>query len=305
MRNLFEEVFGEFSKAPGRLGGASLEVAIRQQPGEKRVAIARHRVAEQHAIQSRAPRVLLKSGQIESGTVRAIDAPADAVSRDPAAHGLGFRFAQLESLAHDAAPSFEQWARELGVRKAAWQVAEGDVPSVLAHLGNWHDLLVLGRDASLPWGTPPLLGSIVLGCHLPCIVVPPGCTQPKFEMIVVAWNGSPEAIRAIHSAAPLLARAKRIVVLYGREREQFSEIGWNPEFNLARYFAREDIAFEHRGLEAGADDAGIAILAAAASQGADLLVMGAYGRTRFSEWMFGGATRHVLAEATLPVLMRH
>ena len=94
-------------------------------------------------------------------------------------------------------------------------------------------------------------------------------------------------------------------MLYGREREQFSEIGWNPEFNLARYFAREDIAFEHRGLEAGADDAGIAILAAAASQGADLLVMGAYGRTRFSEWMFGGATRHVLAEATLPVLMRH
>ncbi len=212
---------------------------------------------------------------------------------------------ELESLAHDAAPSFEQWARELGVRKAAWQVAEGDVPSVLAHLGNWHDLLVLGRDASLPWGTPPLLGSIVLGCHLPCIVVPPGCTQPKFETIVVAWNGSPEAIRAIHSAAPLLARAKRIVVLYGREREQFSEIGWNPEFNLARYFAREDIAFEHRGLEAGADDAGIAILAAAASQGADLLVMGAYGRTRFSEWALGGATRHVLAEATLPVLMRH
>jgi nucleotide-binding universal stress UspA family protein len=212
---------------------------------------------------------------------------------------------EIESLAHAQAPAFEQAARELGVRKAAWQVAEGYVPHVLAHLGNWHDLLVLGRDAQMPWGTAPLLGSIVLGCHLPCLVVPPGSTQPKLDTIVVAWNGSAEAIRAIHAAGPLLARAKRVVVLRGREREQFSEIGWNPEFDLARYFAREDLAFEQRTLEASADDAGLAILAAAASQGADLLVMGAYGRTRFSEWAFGGATRHVLAEAKVPVLMRH
>jgi nucleotide-binding universal stress UspA family protein len=212
---------------------------------------------------------------------------------------------EIESLAHAEAPAFEQRAHELGVRKAAWQVAEGYVPNVLAHLGNWHDLLVLGRDAELPWGTGPLLGSVVLGCHLPCLIVPPGSTQPKFDTIAIAWNGSPEAIRAIHAAAPLLVRAKRIVVLRGREREQFSEIGWNPEFDLGRYFAREDLPFEQRPLETSEDDAGIAILAAAASQRADLLVMGAYGRTRFSEWAFGGATRHVLEAAPLPVLMRH
>ena len=212
---------------------------------------------------------------------------------------------EIESLAHAEASSFERRARELGVRKAAWQVAEGHVPHVLAHLGNWHDLLVVGRDARMPWGTAPLLGSIVLGCHLPCLVVPPESTQPKLDTIVVAWNGSPEAIRAIHSARPLLARAKRIVVLRGREREQLSEIGWNPEFDLSRYFEREDLFFEQRPLETSEDDAGIAILAAAASQRADLLVMGAYGRTRFSEWAFGGATRHVLAEAKIPVFMRH
>ena len=212
---------------------------------------------------------------------------------------------EIESLARDAAPAFERRARELGVRKAAWQVAEGYVPNVLAHLGNWHDLLVLGLDAALPWGTAPMLGSIVLGCHLPCLVVPPAAKEPKLETIVVAWNGSLEAIRAIHAAAPLLARARRIVVLRGRERDQFSEIGWQPEFDLARYFEREDLKVETIAFRAGAEEAGAELLRAAASQHADLLVMGAYGRTRFSEWMFGGATRHVLAEASLPVLMRH
>ena len=212
---------------------------------------------------------------------------------------------EIESLARDAAPSFERRARELGVRKAAWQVAEGYVPNVLAHLGNWHDLLVLGLDAALPWGTAPMLGSIVLGCHLPCLVVPPAAKEPKLETIVVAWNGSPEAIRAIHAAAPLLARARRIVVLRGRERDQFSEIGWQPEFDLARYFEREDLKVETIAFRAGAEEAGAELLRAAASQHADLLVMGAYGRTRFSEWIFGGATRHVLTEASLPVLMRH
>lgn len=212
---------------------------------------------------------------------------------------------EIESLAHEAAPDFEQRARELGVRKAAWQVAEGHVPDVMAHLGNWHDLLVLGRDNQQPWGTPPMLGGIVLGSHLPCLVLPPEATQPKLDTIVVAWNGSPEAIRAIHAAAPLLARAKRIVVLRGQPREQFSEIGWKPEFDIARYFAREDLRCEFLEFEASNEGAGAALLNAAAKQHADLLVMGAYGRTRFSEWVFGGATRHVLAEATLPVFLRH
>ena len=212
---------------------------------------------------------------------------------------------EIESRAREAASSFERRAHELGVRRAAWQVAEGYVPNVLAHLGNWHDLLVLGRDGALPWSTAPMLGSIVLGCHLPCLIVPPAAAQPKLDTIVVAWNGSPEAIRAIHAAAPLLARARRIVVLRGRERDQFSEIGWQPEFDIARYFQREDLKVETIAFHAGADDAGPELLRAAANEHADLLVMGAYGRTRFSEWMFGGATRHVLAEAALPVLMRH
>jgi nucleotide-binding universal stress UspA family protein len=212
---------------------------------------------------------------------------------------------ELEEQAETAGPRFERRAIELGARKAAWQIAEGYVPNVLAHLGNWHDLLVLGRDERQPWSTPPMLGGIVLGSRLPCIVVPPGESVPALDTIVVAWNSSQEAVRAIHAALPLLARAKRVVVLRGRPREQFSEIGWRPEFDLGRYFDRAEIVAEYRPFDVGGEDAGVRLLEAAAAERADLLVMGAYGRTRFSEWVFGGATRLVLAESRLPVFMRH
>jgi nucleotide-binding universal stress UspA family protein len=215
---------------------------------------------------------------------------------------------EIRELEEDAAAGrdmFVSRAKELAVAKALWQVAEGNTPEVLAHLGNWHDVVVLGRDPGTNFSTAAMLGSAVLGSHMPCIIVPPGCTKPRFDCVVLAWNGSPEAIRAIHAARPILARAGRIVVLAGEPREHFSEIGWKPEFDLAAYLDYHGFAFEERGLQTSADEAGRALLAAASACSADLLVMGAYGRTRFSEWIFGGATRHVLTEATMPVFMRH
>lgn len=212
---------------------------------------------------------------------------------------------ELEEQAYAGRNAFVERANEFMVRQAVWQVAEGNVPDVLAHLGNWHDVIVLGRDPKSIFGTAAMLGSAVLGSRMPCLVVPPDCSMPRFDCIALAWNGSPEAIRAIHAARPMLARAKRIVVLAGDSRERFSEIGWKPEFELAAYLESHGFGFEDRRLETTDEDAGKALLAAAAACGADTLVMGAYGRTRFSEWIFGGATRHILTEATIPVFMRH
>ena len=212
---------------------------------------------------------------------------------------------ELEEEAYAGRNAFVTRANELSVGKALWQVAEGSVPEVLAHLGNWHDVVVIGRDPKTNFGGAAILGSAVLGSHMPCIIVPPDCTQPRCDCVVVAWNGSPEAIRAIHAARPILARASRIVVVAGEPREHFSEIGWRPEFDLAAYLNRHGLAFEQRGLQAPDADAGKGLLAAASACNADMLVMGAYGRMRFSEWIFGGATRHVLTEAMIPVFMRH
>jgi len=211
---------------------------------------------------------------------------------------------EKESLAAES--NFIGWVRALGVQQAAWHVAEGFVPEALAHIGNWHDLLVLERNDAVPWESAGDLGSLVVRAALPCLVVPPGAPDPStFNCIALAWNGSQEALRAIHSARPLLARAKRVVLLAGRRRDPLSEIGWRPPFDILSYLRRHGIVPEQREISADENGAGAALLDAAAALHADLLVMGAYGRNRFSEWIFGGATRHVLGHAGIPVFMRH
>ncbi|HEY6939884.1 universal stress protein [Dokdonella sp.] len=201
--------------------------------------------------------------------------------------------------------AFETRARELGTHSALWQVAEGEVPEVLAQMGNWHDVVVLGRDARSNWGAPQALGGLVLRSHLPCIVTPPACSTARAQCVAIGWNHSPEAIRAVHAALPILAAAGRIVVLSGKRREQPLTTGWKPEFDLGTYLRGHGLTVEDRELDASDEQAGASLLEAAAECRADLLVMGAYGRTRFSEWIFGGATRHVLAEARIPVFLRH
>jgi nucleotide-binding universal stress UspA family protein len=212
---------------------------------------------------------------------------------------------ELEESARAAEKSFASWTAAFGATRSAWQVAEGYLPDTLAHIANWNDLVVLQRDPAEPWGGPLDLGTLVLHVDAPCIVVPPKVTQPRLGCIALAWNGSPEAIRAIHAALPLLQRAERVVLFSGERREPFVEIGWKPPFDIAVHLARHAIEVERNEIFARDERAGEALLEAAAKVGADLLVMGAYGRTRFSEWIFGGATRHVLHEATLPVLLRH
>lgn len=211
---------------------------------------------------------------------------------------------ERESLA--AKERFVAWARAQGVARASWQVAEGFLPETLAHLGNWHDLLVLERSGALPWESPADLGALVVQSHMPCLIVPPGeHDAAKMDCIAVAWNGAPEGLRAAHAAMPLLEKARRVVLLCGQRRDPLSEIGWRPPFDVFDYLRRHGIEPERREIKSADSGAGEALLDAAAAAKADLLVMGAYGRSRFSEWVFGGATRHVLEHAALPVLMRH
>lgn len=211
----------------------------------------------------------------------------------------------IERTAHASKDAFLAWTRTIGVRQAAWQVAEGQLPQTLAHIGNWHDLLVLERNPELPWAAPADLGEIVLGARLPCIVVPAGMREARLDRIALAWNGAAEAIRAIHAALPLLQHAKQVFLLEGQPRELDVEIGWKPPFDIDDYLARHSIEAEHIEIDADDAHAGDVLLDAAVGAAANLLVMGAYGRTRFSEWVFGGATRSLLRDAPFPVFLRN
>ncbi len=212
---------------------------------------------------------------------------------------------QVEEAAHLSEQTFANWAQSLGMRRASWQVAEGAVPQTLAHLGNWHDVLVLERNLDEPWGTPADLGALVLAAGIPCIVTPRNAKEASLACIALAWNGSAEAVRAIHAALPLMQHASRVVLLKGAMRQSSIELEWQLRFDMDLYLARHSIKVEQRAIVASDDQAGEALLEAAADVKADLLVMGAYGRSRFSEWVYGGATRKVLADAQLPLFLRN
>ncbi|MFC4762896.1 universal stress protein [Dyella koreensis] len=213
---------------------------------------------------------------------------------------------QLEDEAFAAGPSFVDCVHKLGVHKASWQVAEGYVPDTLALASRYHDLLVIDRSNETAWGSLSAVGNIVMGSGMPCLIVPPGqLNLPALDTVAIAWNGSAEALHAVHAALPLLARALRVVILHGEQQQPMSMLSWRPPFDLASYLLRHGIASESKRLNEGNEDIGAALLTAAGRAGATLLVMGAYGHTRFSEWVLGGATRSVLEQATIPVLMLH
>ena len=203
-----------------------------------------------------------------------------------------------------AKSSFLDRAASLGVAAATWTVVEGRADEALAQASLCHDLLVLdhareesGRASDLP--------GIVLRAGAPCLVLPRGeCRWRAAERVAIGWNGSPEAARAVHAALPFL-RGRQVLLVLGEERAAYPGLAWHPPFDIAAYLRGHGATVEVRCTDAKADAAGGTLLEEARGFRADLLVMGAYGRSRFSEWVLGGATRDVLQWADMPLLLRH
>jgi nucleotide-binding universal stress UspA family protein len=219
-----------------------------------------------------------------------------------------FTSEQIETAKRNQA-KFRRWAADRGASNSDWMVIEGMLRLVLAETCNWHDLLVLGIGGETKWGSVARLGEVLLTCGVPCILVPegPSASPPTANLssIAIAWSGSPESVRAIHAALPLLKRAGHVTVIDGEFVDPQIHLTRFSPMEIGSYLARHGIKFTKRRLEISDERAGEALLATARDFKADLLVMGAYGKSRFSEWFFGGATRHVLEHANMPLFMRH
>ena len=208
-----------------------------------------------------------------------------------------------QQVARAAGPGFETWSASLGVAHARWEVADGQVAAVLRHAGRWHDLLVLGTGSEDAWQSEAGVSELVLATGLPCLVVPPAandCALPH-ACVAVAWNGAAEAIAALHAALPLLQSARRVVVLSGEAAP--AAPGLVP-FDIDAWARCHQVEVEYLAMDRD-EDVGAALLAAAGEVSADLLVAGAYGRSRLAEWALGGVTRHLIRHATIPLLLRH
>ncbi len=188
-----------------------------------------------------------------------------------------------------------------------WLVAQGEPVEALCHAARWCHLVVAERptlnpDAPTGWGT---VSRTVFGAGVPVVVVPETAkVQALGERVLIAWNHSREAIRAIHGALPLLRQAAHIVVLDGVQQDALIGARHLPHLDLQKYFQRHGIDAEFREFKPK-NDYGAGILAAAHEVNADMIVMGAWGQSRIAELVLGGATRYLFQHSDLPLFVAH
>ncbi|MHA1597293.1 MAG: universal stress protein [Alphaproteobacteria bacterium] len=180
------------------------------------------------------------------------------------------------------------------------EVGHGD--EVTALKGRLADLIVVSRPTE---DSPPTLTQILNAALFetgrPVLVAPPTQVGEFGRKIAISWNGSAEAARAVAAAAPLIQRSEGLVILTVDSDKTSSEMA--PQ--LADYFSWHGVTAEIRRLTESGSQVGAAVLAECAVVGADMLVMGAYTHSRMRQMILGGVTRHILAEARIPVLMAH
>jgi len=140
----------------------------------------------------------------------------------------------------------------------------------------------------------------------PVLLVPPaGGISETGTYVTVAWDGSRESARAAFDALPILAGAEQIKVLSLDHQAPDEGTAFTASDDMTLALARHGIKAEAASDTSAGKPIGEALLSYVTQQGGDLLVMGCSGHTRFREFIFGGATRHVLQNTKVPVLMSH
>ena len=182
-----------------------------------------------------------------------------------------------------------------------------EFPDLLSIHARYCDLMIMGQiDPDEASAQRHLTEQVALASGGPLLVVPfVGAPKTLGERVVVAWDASREAARAVADALPLLQQAQLVRVVTVNARPGRFGHGAEPGADLALRLARHGVTVEVHALDSGANHVGNAILADVANANADLLVMGAYGHSRLRELVLGGVTQTVLEEMTVPVLLSH
>jgi nucleotide-binding universal stress UspA family protein len=192
--------------------------------------------------------------------------------------------------------------------KSEWRLAEGELGETLSRHARYVDLMVIGQegadDQKMVIGGLP--DTVALTCGRPVLVVPYiGVKSAPGKHVIVAWNGSREAARAVNDALPILKGADKVAVMCANPQRGELEGADLPGADLSLHLARHGVKAEAQTLEASDVEIGDLLLSRAADHGADLIVMGAYGHARWREVVLGGVTRQLLEQMTVPVFMSH
>jgi len=192
-----------------------------------------------------------------------------------------------------------------GIKGATYTAAQTATLDSMIAMGRCSDIVVIGRPGSDPENVAPATVEAALyECARAVMVAPPTAGGTGFGSIVVAWNGSYQAARALEYSLPFLLKASTVTLLVVGAKPE--EVGASY---LARNLARQGINATVDAIDPGAVSGrarGRALLSYTHGKNADLLVMGAYGRGQMLSFLgLGGATGKVISSCRVPLLMAH
>lgn len=191
-----------------------------------------------------------------------------------------------------------------------WRLVEGHLPPTVALHARYADLTILGQpnryEPRDDVGAGAMVVNTVMTSGRPVLAIPFAGDFPVIgDRVLVAWNASREAARAVNDALPLLEGASLVTVVAVNPRHGIRGHGDVPAADIVLHLARHGVRAEAAHTVAKDIADGEALLSYAADIGADMIVAGAYGHSRAREMVFGGVTRTLLAEMTVPVFFSH
>lgn len=212
---------------------------------------------------------------------------------------------RLRQLAADVAERARGDAAAAGVATSveAPQLTYGQLVDTFVTQARVHDISVLDAEVATVNADRGLIEALLFESGRPLIVVPPGCDAFKHHRVLVAWDASARAARAVNDAMGILQSAASVEVLaIGGEKELAHEV---PGAELAPHLARHGVNVSVKNLIVGADGIAATLREQASLYEADLIVMGAFNHSRLREWVLGGVTQSLLEDCKIPLFMSY
>ncbi|MBN9526760.1 MAG: universal stress protein [Alphaproteobacteria bacterium] len=219
----------------------------------------------------------------------------EATGRAAVARASFERFCETNAVMRAETPSL------LPGMSAEYRVEAGSEADIITDHGRTADLILIPRDKG-GMAPPVVTENALFESGRPLLLLGSRPLPPAFRTVAIAWKATREAAHAVAAAMPFIERAERVLVLEVGEDAPF-EADDSARLTAALQWHRPNVSA--RFLTPGDDGVAATLLAAAREGGADLLVMGGYGHSRFRQFVFGGVTDTVTTQAPLPILMAH
>jgi nucleotide-binding universal stress UspA family protein len=185
-------------------------------------------------------------------------------------------------------------------------VFPSEIASTAAREARSADTFVALRPSGVPEEAQHIVESVLFGSGRHVFLVPPGeRREMRFDNILLAWNGSREAARALVEARPILREAQSVTICVVDDDEPVVGARVPLGADVKRHLKHHGIDAALNRLRSHKSDVAETLIAETQRQKADLLVMGGYGHSRLREWLLGGVTYELLQRAPIPLLVAH